>query len=195
MRKRALRVLPNLLLSLSLCGIALSAKAQEAPPRPVQLEDSAPLTSRDDLSSILAYQSVTDPDASYEPGGLTTRHAERTRSWPNRPLMLTSGTVFVLSYIPAVLTAAVDKQTTSNNLYIPIAGPWMEIARDSPSGGNKALLSLSGIFQSLGTIGLVSSFFIPERRTKNWYLMGNRLFKITPTASRAGYGLSASGQF
>lgn len=202
MRKRALRVLPTLLLSLSLCGLTLGAEAQEAPPKPVQLDDSMKMTSTDDpmmmssdVSPVLAYQTVTDPDATYQPGGMTTRRAERTRSWPNRPLMLTSASVFALSYVPAVITAAVDNETTSDNLYIPIAGPWMEIARDDPSGGNKALLSLSGIFQSLGTLGLVSSFFIPERRTQNWYLMGNRLFKISPTASRAMYGLSASGRF
>jgi hypothetical protein len=195
MRKRVLRVLPKLLLSLSLCGVALGAQAQEAPPQPVQLDPSVKVTETD-VSPVLAYQNMTDPDMRYQPGGVgTTGRAERTRSWPNRPLMVTSATVFTLSYLPAVITAAVDNETTSDNLYIPIAGPWMEIARDGNSAGNKALLSLSGIFQGLGALGLVSSFFIPERRTQNWYLMGKRMFQITPTAAQDQYGLSATGRF
>jgi hypothetical protein len=192
MRKRLLRDLTTLFLSVSIGGFALSAQADDiAPPRPTDISD---VMKKSD-SPVLAYQTVTDPDARYSMGGTTAQQTETRRFRPNRPLMLTSAVTFAASYLPAVITAAVDDDTTSDNLFIPIAGPWMEFARDEPSPGNKALLSLSGIFQSLGALGLVSSFFIPERRTANWHLMGHRRFNVAPTASTYQLGLAASGRF
>jgi hypothetical protein len=124
-------------------------------------------------------------------------YQERTerRFRPNRPLMITSAAMFLGAYVPTIITAAANQSQTSNNLYIPIAGPWMEIAREPTSGANKALLSLSGIFQGLGTIGMISSFFVPETKTHKWYLMGNGRFQLSPTAARGSYGLSANGRF
>jgi len=149
-------------------------------------EVTAPTALSAQSATVIAQIESTEP---------TTGTYTEQRRWPNRPLMLTSATMFVLSYVPTVIATAANSANTTNDLYIPIAGPWMEMARDDNTAGNKALLALSGIFQGLGALGLVTSFFVPESKTKNWYLMGQRHFSMHPMAARDQYGLAARGSF
>jgi hypothetical protein len=185
-----------LVLALSPCVVSTaSAEGPSEPSEPMSLEVQSQLT-RDAAAAVLAYQTMETQDPSLGAPAPAPYEQQTERKFrPNRPLMTTSAAAFLASYVPTIITAAANKSQTSNNLYIPIAGPWMEIAREPTSGANKALLSLSGIFQSLGTIGMISSFFVPETRTRKWYLMGNRRFHFAPTAGRGTYGMSAQGRF
>lgn len=112
---------------------------------------------------------------------------------PNRPLLATGSVLFVGSYIPAVIGAAVSDRRGDEKMYIPVAGPWLALARgESESAGYKTLMVLDGAVQGLGALALVSSMFIPERKTKNWYLIGsNRKFQLTTH----GMGMGAVGRF
>ncbi len=120
----------------------------------------------------------------------------RTRR-PNVPLLGTSSMLFLGSYIPTVIYQGVADE--NNNLYVPIAGPWMDLAQGHHSTASKTLLSLSGVVQGLGALGVVSSFFIPERKTRNWYLLGShrskRSVSVAPQAMGGSYGVGASGRF
>jgi len=55
------------------------------------------------------------------------------------------------------------------------------------------------VFQGLGALGVLSSFFVPERRTRNWYLIGggrrHAQYSISPNMAKGSYGLGASGRF
>jgi hypothetical protein len=193
MRKRLLSHLPKLFLSVSLCGVALGAHAQEAPQVPaatkvIPSDATAPKTP-------VTYQVTPAPETRYSPGQTQQAYSETTWKRPNRPLLTTSALTFTAAYLPTLITAAVNDDDSSDNLFIPLAGPWMEIARNDTSGGNKALLVFSGIFQDLGALGMISSFFVPETKTERWYLMGNKRFSAAPVATRDTYGLTARGTF
>jgi hypothetical protein len=120
----------------------------------------------------------------------------RTRR-PNLPLLGTSSLLFLGGYIPTI--AYQGAKDRDNDLYIPIAGPWMDMAEGSNSTKEKTLLSLSGVAQGLGALGLVSSFFVPERRTRNWSLVGGSgkraSFALEPRMGRGHYGVGAMGRF
>lgn len=133
---------------------------------------------------------VVDPN---EPR-IDARTVRTTR--PNRPLLGASSVLFVGSYLPTIIYQAADDR--NDNLYIPIAGPWMDIADKSQDTASKTLLAMSGVAQGLGALGIVSSFFVPERRTRRWHLLGGRTrqaFTVAPTMARGTYGLGAMGRF
>jgi hypothetical protein len=134
--------------------------------------------------------SIVDPN---EPR-IDARTVRTTR--PNRPLLGASSALFVASYLPTIIYQAVDDR--NDNLYIPIAGPWMDIADKHQDTASKTLFAMSGVAQGLGALGIVSSFFVPERRTRRWHLLGGRTrqaFSVAPTMARGTYGLGAMGRF
>jgi hypothetical protein len=135
--------------------------------------------------------SVSDPG---EPNMETTI---TQRTLPNRPLLATGSVLFVGSYVPSVIGAAISDRSEDDKLYIPVAGPWMTLTRgEEESGGEKALLVASGAVQGVGALMMLSSFVIPERTTRNWYLIGrNDKLQLGPTQMRAGFGLGGAGRF
>jgi hypothetical protein len=42
---------------------------------------------------------------------------------------------------------------------------------------------------------MVTSLFLPDRKTANWYLIGNDTTHAGPTRVGTGYGLGAAGHF
>jgi hypothetical protein len=130
----------------------------------------------------------------------TFRKETRRTVYPNRPLLVTGTTIFGLSYLPSVIGAAVadsDGNDDTNDLYIPVAGPWMMLAKSPEEGrGEKTLLAVSGVAQGIGALMLLSSFFVPERVTERWYLIGSKgPVRMAPSRVATGYGLSTMGRF
>lgn len=122
----------------------------------------------------------------------------------NRPLLITSAIVLVGSYVPMTAVAYTsDRPSDQSNLYYPVVGPWMDLGDRgcdvracSNEGLNKALLIASGIGQGIGAIGVVASFFVPNKVTHSWYLIGDSRLHGGPTSvGIGGYGLGASGAF
>jgi hypothetical protein len=209
MRQSSLRFLMSLSAAATLWGASLSlACAQDAQPgqnaptpppaMPGETGAGMPAAGTPGMQPAPSYTSTTETPAftisdPNEPV-IDAKTTRKTR--PNRPLLATSSVVFLAGYIPTIITQAA--QSRNNNLYIPIAGPWMDLAQNHQSTAEKTLLSLSGVIQGLGALGLVSSFLVPEKRTRNWYLIGGgarRAFSVSPTVSKAMYGLGASGRF
>jgi hypothetical protein len=130
--------------------------------------------------------------------------APETSTWVNRPLLVTSSLVLVASYVPmASIAYTSDHPADQKNLYYPIVGPWMNLA-DRQCGQNacanealtNALLVADGIGQGLGALGVVTSFFLPNKATRNWYLIGDERVHAGPTrVAGGGYGFGASGKF
>ena len=117
-------------------------------------------------------------------------------TWPNVPLLSTGATVFGVSYLPAVVGGALTDAEGRKDLYIPVAGPWMMFSKDpEESKGDKALLVADGVAQGVGALMLLTSFFIPEKTTRHWYLIGESDTRLAPTRIGSGYGMGASGRF
>lgn len=116
------------------------------------------------------------------------------KSRVNRPLLLTSSALFAVGYIPAAITALANSEDTSGWLGAPVVGPWIDWGPHT-SPGNKVLLFASGLFQAVGVAGIVTSFFVPERKTERLPLMGKRRVHLAPVAHSGSYLLSASGTF
>ncbi|MGH7435737.1 MAG: hypothetical protein ACRENE_08685 [Polyangiaceae bacterium] len=83
-----------------------------------------------------------------------------------------------------------------------MVGPWLDYANRGcdvrPCGdetANKTLLILDGIGQGLGALAIVTSFFVPEKSSRHWYLIGDSRFHAAPTTVGTGYGLLGSGAF
>lgn len=175
-------------LSLGVLCVAPLAHADPAEPSAqVQHEDADAneKVARDEVSAV-SVKNVTLAN------GAGSR-AERDRLL-NRPLFITSTTLFAAGYLPTFITAMANPDDTTGNLYIPVAGPWIEIGKDT-SPGNRALLVFSGLLQGAGALGMVGSFFVPEARTERWPLMGQRRVKVTPVAGGGIYQLAAHGSF
>jgi hypothetical protein len=122
----------------------------------------------------------------------------RTRR-PNLPMLGTGSLLFVGSYVPTIIWQGAKDR--NDNLFIPIAGPWMALSQGQHSTAQKTMYSLSGVAQALGALGIVGSFFVPERRKRHWNLMGmhkgkhGRSFAVEPQVSAYSYGLGAHGRF
>jgi hypothetical protein len=128
-----------------------------------------------------------------------------TKSFINRPVLVTSLLFLGGTYLASAVDGATSgRDADRNNLFYPVVGPWMDYANrdcgvpnkcNANEGGYKALLVLDGIGQGLGALGVITSFFIPEKTTRNWYLIGSSQFHAAPSPIGTGYGLGAAGEF
>jgi hypothetical protein len=213
--RQSLRFLVSLSAVATVWGAGLSlATAQESTPQtntpspgPVMPAAPAPTGAMPEATGTPAYEPATSYMQTTETPAFTISDpnepvidAKTTRTRrPNVPLLATSSLLFLGSYIPTI--AYQGAKDRDNNLYIPIAGPWMDLADGHNSTAEKTLLSLSGVAQGLGALGFVSSFFVPERRTRNWHLLGVRhdgrraSFAVEPRMARGSYGVGAMGRF
>jgi hypothetical protein len=173
-----------------------AASAQVAPPPPattgavVEVTPAGPTT-----TTIMPSEGATSLD-------LPAR--ETSRSPINRPLLLSSFLLIGGTYGASAIDAATSGRDADHKyLYYPVVGPWMDYANRCDAGhpcngnetGYKALLILDGVGQGLGALGMVTSLFIPERSTRNWFLIGGTDFHAAPSPVGTGYGLGAGGAF
>jgi hypothetical protein len=140
--------------------------------------------------------SVTPPTS--EPQHDSTVVYNRRR--PNTALLITGGAVLVGTYATTAAFAAVNGPSTDKDLYIPIVGPWINLANRSCDGctnetRDTVLIAGSGVLQGIGTLMLVSSFFVPEKVPAARISAGNVKMTITPSAAPSGGGLGAVGTF
>jgi hypothetical protein len=172
-----------------------SALADDPPASPPAAATAAPADPGDSTTSI-------QPTGPLPSSSLDLPTTE-TSSPVNRPLLVTSvlvlGGTYGASAIAGFMSSRPEDQ---HNLYYPVAGPWMDLAnRDCASRPcnneplNKVLLIADGVGQGLAAIGVVSSFFLPEKTTRHWYLLGNSEVRWAPTSVGTGYGLAAVGRF
>lgn len=140
--------------------------------------------------------------------GLTEPTIDTTteeKKFLNRPLFFTGLTLFGGAYAASTVVAATNDRPSDDKLYYPVVGPWMDLAdrgcstRGCPGGEgiNTALLIGDGVAQGLGALGIVTSLIVPEKTTKNWWLLGNvGPVKVSPgRVGRTGTGVSVGGTF
>ena len=119
---------------------------------------------------------------------------------PNSALIGSGSLMFGLSYGGSVIVAAMSDREGDQHLYIPVAGPWMDLTSRGDCRGpdcgvnetaNKFLLVANGIFQSVGVLQIAGGFLFPETRT----ITRAAKLRITPNVGKGMVGLTASGSF
>jgi hypothetical protein len=137
---------------------------------------------------------------------------------PNPVLFRGGLALFTVGYIPAVTVAFFSDHKGDANLFIPVAGPWIDLATrdcsgstyltmDGPvevgtgyrcgtTGTDQAALILDGVVQGMGAVAFIGSLVIPER-TQEWARLSpfpNVSFSPTSFSGR-GMGAVAAGRF
>ncbi len=176
-------------------------------------------------SNSFAETTVVPPDptaASVETGVAPTTTSDptlrpilgerTTYKAPNRPLLIGGTILFLGSYAPAVIVAAAANTSFDNHLYIPLIGPWLDIANRptcgsgllepscSSQGGRKALLAVDGVLQAAGAVSIVLGLVLTGRQTEIVTAKAEPAKKphvnILPSQmGRDGYGVAAFGDF
>jgi hypothetical protein len=109
-----------------------------------------------------------------EPAPLLPMAAEEPGyTGPNRVLIATGLIAFSGAYVPSVIVGTVSPRPVDQRLYIPVAGPWIDLAERPGCGANhfacdrettdKAWIVVSGTFQGAGALLTLASFAFPER--------------------------------
>lgn len=172
----------------------------QPPTQPVYVQQPAPVIVQQPAST------TTTTAAPYSPPGSDT--TERTvEHRPNRTLLSTGVGIFVVSYGASAVAGAISDRESDKNLFIPVVGPWMDLADRNcstaePCGNrediNKAMLITSGVVQGAGVLMALGSLIIPEttsvteRRTT---AKNKPSVAVSPVSFGAGGGIGAIGRF
>lgn len=197
---------------------ALAQETQQNPPTTVVTQPPPATTQQPPVQSVTVQQppaqaagTTTTTAAPYAPAPTgSDRHAERSiEHRPNGALLKTGAGLFVLSYAGSVVGGAVSDRDSDKRLFIPVVGPWMDLAdRDCGArtcGNNedvaKAMIVTSGIVQGAGILLAIGSLIIPESTSVSEHsttakaLPPKPEIKVTPVSFAAGAGLGAVGRF
>jgi len=143
---------------------------------------------------------------------LAVTRDEAATTGPNRALLHSGIWILGLSYVPAVIVAAESNRYGDKRLYIPVAGPWLDLttrsncsmnAACSNETTNKILIVVDGVFQGLGAFNIVGAFVFPETRTvavssserSNTQTSTLSVHILPARVGRGAYGLAAVGTF
>jgi hypothetical protein len=121
--------------------------------------------------------------------------------------MTTGLGIFGFSYLPALAVGATSSLSADRNLYIPVAGPWINLAnrpscggREGPSCGtettNKVLLGVDGVFQGVGAAMTAIGLLVPTKHTVVTRTSAKRdgpTIHVSPVSVGTGYGMAAVG--
>jgi hypothetical protein len=199
MKKLAMHPALSILLSGVVLTSSISASAQApgtnvATPPPTQAPAS-PIGQNAPGAMTQATPTGLAPEPIIEPSATRT-------TYPNRPLLVTGALILAASYGGSAIVAATSDRESNHNLYYPVAGPWLSLhERDCNADHcghddrDRALLIGDGIVQGIGALTLVMSLFIPEKTTRNWYLIGNNNVLVVPQVQTNVLGVGAIGRF
>lgn len=127
---------------------------------------------------------------------------------PDRGLMRTGIWTLGLSYTPALIVGIASSLPEDRYLLAPVAGPWIDFAkRDCKTCNNetlnKVLLATDGVFQGIGALEIVGSFFFIEHAKVTEAASNDTVDKpkssfslhVVPTTVGGAYGMAAIGKF
>jgi hypothetical protein len=131
---------------------------------------------------------------------------ERPYAGPDRRVIGSGLATFVLSYVPAVIVGASSSTSTDHHLYVPVVGPWLDLANRPGCGPThigcdtettyKVLLIVDGILQDIGVATALSGLLMPERHEVVQTAHAEKVqVTVSPTSIGTGYGMAALGSF
>lgn len=159
------------------------------------------------VRALLTVAAGVTASLTFSPRAHAEEIAQVSQTRPNQ-YMLTSG-AFALGvpYVASLIVAAESNHPGDKNLYVPVAGPWMDLGdRHCTVGENcnheglyKGLLIADGIFQGIGALEIAGAFLFPETLTVTQAAQRKRHstagVHVAPTSVGGGYGLAAIGAF
>ena len=145
----------------------------------------------------------------FRPGEASAEATVDTTSQGTGPsmAMVDSGVgTFALSYIPAVAVGATSGLQVDRTLFVPVAGPWIDLTQRPACGPvtscnaestAKVLLVTDGIFQAIGTVTILGGFLTPsyETRTVRYANATPALRLAVGRVDGRAYGVLALGTF
>jgi len=156
------------------------------------------------LTLCLSTSAARAQDGPARMGSMGDTPTETRPVRPNRALLVTGAAIVVASYTPAVVVAATSERDGDKWLYVPVVGPWADLADRGGCRGdcgeealNKTLLVGAGLAHIVGVGAIVASFVVPEQRTTRVALAPTRpeLHVAPVSVGRNGYGLGMVGTF
>jgi hypothetical protein len=141
------------------------------------------------------------------------KDVSKTKTRPRTTLLKSGAVLLGVPYVSSVVVGATSERKGDQHLFVPVAGPWMDISdRDCTTnqkckneGLYKGLLIADGVFQGLGALQIVGAFLLPETVTarKTAASATHRSTKpregvhvrLAPGGVGGGYGLLARGTF
>jgi hypothetical protein len=183
------RTLIHVLAASSAVVWSSSARAQEVPPAPPPPVEVAPSAPRPPPPAVIIASTPPRDVATWE---------EKT---PNSGLVGSGILMFGISYGTSVIVASASDRPSDAALYIPLAGPWLDLANrgdchgvgcDANEAANRVLLVTSGLFQAAGVLQILGGFIFPETRRVTRVAEG---VHVTPSAGLGSVGIAAYGAF
>jgi hypothetical protein len=120
----------------------------------------------------------------------------QTEEYPNSYMLGSGLAVFGISYGAAAIVGSSSPRTQDQTLLVPLIGPWLNLTNRPTCGTSaacndentaKVLLVVGGVFQGLGALTFVASFFNPEERRVR------RVVRTGVTIVPAPMGVGGSG--
>jgi hypothetical protein len=110
------------------------------------------------------------------------------------------------AYVPSVVVAAASHLDADRALFVPVAGPWIDLAQRpgcapntscAAENGARVGIVVDGVFQGMGLLGVLAGFVWPAHETTK---VAN--VDLAPTlhvspaqVGGSGYGMIAAGSF
>jgi hypothetical protein len=118
---------------------------------------------------------------------------------PNSRLITSGVVMFGIPYGISIISGATSARSADSRLYIPVVGPWMDLAarndeiglRGHRDTGNRVLLVADGIFQGLGVLQIIGGFVFPTTRV----VTTSATVQVAPTVGSSLVGIGAVGRF
>lgn len=151
-------------------------------------------------AALASSQSAEPQGPSLPAAGLPHDVITYEEQMPNGALIGSGLVMFGASYLPSVLVAAESSRRGDTTLYVPVAGPWMNMAqRDSNCPGgrcandmpNKVMLVADGLFQGFGALQILGGFLFPTTRT----VTQTANVQVLPNVGSSHVGITAVGSF
>jgi hypothetical protein len=123
---------------------------------------------------------------------------------PNYGMISTGLFMFGVPYVGSVVVASGSPVDADDWLYVPVAGPWIDLAERGPCGRGEgrpscgyvardaALLVADGIAQGVGMLMILGGYAMPVKRIVR---VSEREIHIAPAVGGGTYGLAAAGRF
>lgn len=162
--------------------VVVESEAPAPAPAPVVVRQEAPAPAPVVERRSPAYEYETTPDIAYLRNGLWT---------------------LSVMYATSVVVAVASDLTADDYLYIPVAGPWLDLTRRDDADSDyeplyKALLITDGVIQGFATAQIAFSFIFPETRLVERAGTQKRTtfaMRAVPMLSPEHFGVRALGVF
>ena len=160
--------------------------------------------------SARAQDTAPPPATVVAPAGTQTNTETLTEKGGPSRTMLASGIItFGVTYGAGAIVAATSPVSADQQMFVPIAGPWMDLFERPDCGGNtgrscnaettyKVLIVADGIGQAIGALTVVEAFLNPEVHTSTHSVTASEKpsLRVTPASlGPGGYGMLALGNF